>query len=158
MTLQGSLFDLAALREPKPRPRRGALDPRSEALLARYRELRLGGSGHPRTVARETSQLRSLVRELGTTGTLPAVFQDAATLARLLLEPSALFSASTGRCRLVAAQRFMRLCGGQVGIVDVEQFLYDLDSLLPARTRRDWHSAGTIVAGTRSRRRPLVPL
>jgi integrase len=73
------------------------------------------------------------------------------------LEPNGLISASTGRCRLVAAQRFAGLCGDQVGIADVERFPVDLDSLLPTHSRRDWHSAGTIVAGTRARRRPLGP-
>jgi integrase len=57
----------------------------------------------------------------------------------------------------VAAQRFVRLCSGEVDIEDAEHFLAALDRLLPARSRRDWHSAGTIVAGTRSRRRPLSP-
>src|SRR5438067_8395610 len=117
MTVQPSLFDLSARRTPATRLR-GALCPASEVLLSRYRELRVASGGHPSTVAREMSQLRSLARELDTTAGLPAAFRDAATLARLLLEPSAVISASTGRCRLVAAQRFVRVCGQYVGIAD----------------------------------------
>jgi hypothetical protein len=62
MIVQGSLFDLAALRVPGARPLGGALDSRSETILAHYRARRLASGGHPRTVAREMSQLRSLVR------------------------------------------------------------------------------------------------
>jgi integrase len=157
MIVQRSLFDLHPERDPEGLPRKGALDSRSEALLARYQQLRLVSGGHPRTASREVSQLRSLARELGTTGSLPDVFRDVQTLAGLLLDPSVVISASTGRCRLVAAQRFARLCGDQLGIANVERFLIDLDSLLPGRNQREWHSAGSIVAGTRSRRRPLGP-
>src|SRR5688572_30402920 len=116
MTVQGSLFDLAALRPPKPHRHGVALNSHLESLLAHYRKLRLAAGGHPRTVAREVSQLRSLAREVGTTRDILDVFRDAPTLARVLLEPSTLISASTGRCRLVAAQRFVHLSGGQVGI------------------------------------------
>src|SRR4051794_1378569 len=84
------------------------LDEASEALLTRYRAVRSASGGQDRTVAREMSQLRSLARELGSNAPLTAVFRDAATLARLLLEPSGVVSASTGRCRLVAAQRLVR--------------------------------------------------
>jgi integrase len=157
MTMQPHLFELPAQRTGEARTRGGALDPASEVLLARYRERRLLGGGHPSTVSREASQLRSLTRELGASQPLAAVFRNAASLARVLLEPSGVIAASTGRCRLVAAQRFVRLCSGEVHIADAAHFLAALDRLLPARSRRDWHSAGTIVAGTRSRRRALSP-
>jgi integrase len=157
MTVQPRLFDLPAQQTGEACTRGGALDPASEVLLARYRERRLVGGGHPSTVSREASQLRSLTRELGANLPVAAVFRNVATLARVLLEPSGVIAASTGRCRLVAAQRFVRLCSGDAGIEDAERFLAALDRLLPARTRRDWHSAGTIVAGTPSRRRALSP-
>jgi integrase len=156
MSVQPPLFDVPLARSRTDRPG-GRLDSASEALLSRYGAVRRGRGGHPRTVAREMSQLRSLARELGDNSPLSAVFHDAASLARLLLEPNAVVSASTGRCRLVAAQRFVRLCGHRVHVVDAEQFLARLDTLLPARSLRDWRSAGTIVAGHWSRRRPLGP-
>ncbi len=157
MNRQLSQFDWRTQRRTAAHARGHGLDPSSQALLDRYRDLRLINGGHPGTVAREVSQLGSLVRELGATASLPGVFRDAPTLAGLLLEPSALVSASTGRCRLIAAQRFARLCGDEVGIADGDRFLIELDRSLPARTRRDWHSVGTLVAATRSRRRPLRP-
>jgi integrase len=138
MSAQPFLFKLSPARRHDPPPS-SALDSASEALLSCYRRLRVASGGHPRTVAREMSQLRSLARELGTSSPLSAVFQDAATLARLLLEPRSVVSVSTGRCRLV------------------DRFLTQLDRSLPGRTPRDWQSAGTIVAGHPSRRRPLGP-
>src|SRR5258708_6715840 len=107
MSLQPALFDSPSPRGPGGHARRGPLDAVSEDLLACFQRGRLDAGAHPVTVAREVSQLRSLARELQVEGPLQALFRNPATLARVLLEPGAPISAATGRCRLVAAQRFV---------------------------------------------------
>src|SRR5204862_391926 len=80
---------------------------------------------HGRTVAREVSQLRSLARQAPPTGgsRLQELFADPGVLARTLLHPAAPIAASTGRARLVAAQRFVRACGSEVGVRDGDEFV-----------------------------------
>jgi len=73
-----------------------------------------------------------------------------------LLEPPVPISRATGRARLVAVQRFLRVMGPAMGR-DPAADLAVLDTLLPARASPGWHSAGTLVAGQASRRRPRGP-
>jgi hypothetical protein len=65
-------------------------------------------------------------------------------------------SRSTGRTRLRAIHRFMRIVGPRLGRVP-EADVAALDALLPARPDASWHSAGTLVAGTAGRRRRRGP-
>jgi len=155
--MQLRLFDSPATAKIPARADREKLDGESEALLRRYRDARLATGAHPRTVSREVSQVRSLARARGDSMPLVELFAEAGTLAQALLQPAATIAASTGRSRLIACQRFVRECGPAVGIPDAEAFLAGLDELLPARTHREWHSAGLIVAGTKARRCPQGP-
>jgi len=141
------------------RPVSAPLDEGSELLLARFREIRAGTGAHPRSIAREVSQLRSLAREAGRGSTpLPLVdlFHDLNALARVLCEPSLPISRSTGRVRLIATQRFIAATSPIFGR-DAGTDLARLDALLPARPRTGWHDAGTLVAGTRTRRHRRAP-
>jgi integrase len=158
---QPRLFSLPVSARASSRSVARKLDIDSEELLERYGRRRLASGGTARTVARETSQLRSLARgvvEGETSGPigLRSAFADARVVARALLEPATPISWSTGRARLVAAQRFSRECCRELGI-DPVTFLHTLDELLPARSSREWHSSGTIVSGIRTRRRPICP-
>ena len=137
----------------------GALDPSSERLLDLFRSLRLANHAHPRSVAREVSQLRSIARESGRPGApipLSALLADLSLVARALCEPRTPIARSTGRARLLGVQRFVRVLGPRFGR-DVTDDLAVLDALLPGRRSTDWHRAGTSVAGTSSRRRRLGP-
>ena len=157
--MQAPLFDLPVSIRPPVRHASGQLDGASEALLEQYRQSRLVTGATPATVAREVSQLRSLTRSVtGTqTAALHTLFNEASTVARALLEPSAPIAASTGRTRLAAAQRFVHACGAEVGIADPATFLEALDGQLPRRMVQRWNVAGTIVAGVKVRRRSLCP-
>ena len=88
---------------------------------------------------------------------LRSLFAEPPAVARALLEPTRTIAWSTGRARLVAVQRFVRECGRDIGIPSPLEFLEALDALLPARTPRDWHTVGTIIAGSRTRGRPQCP-
>src|SRR5207248_1695063 len=98
-------------------------------------------------------------REAGTgnpTVTLRALLADIGLIARSLREPTAAISRSTGRARLLAAQRCIRLVGPLLGRepgVD----LAALDERLPARRSSGWHTTGTLVAGHVGRRRRRGP-
>ena len=65
-------------------------DHESEPLLAEFGRKRLAEGAHHRSVAREVSQLRSLVRDAGQHGrrpTLATLIDDIPLIARTLLEP-----------------------------------------------------------------------
>jgi integrase len=152
---QLSLFD----RETEPHARPLGLDAESEQLIQDFGKQRACQGASSRSVLREISQLRSIARECGAPGpplSIAAVFADVALIARVLREPSAPISRATGRARLLAAQRFLRVIGPMLGR-DPEGELATLDSLLPARRTASWHSAGTLVAGEVGRRRPKGP-
>ena len=138
---------------------RGRLDAESERLLRAFGEGRLNEGASRRSVLRETSQLRSIARECGSPGRplpLAAAFDDVALVGRALREPRAPISRSTGRTRLRATQRFLRIVGPRIGR-DAASDLAALDALLPARPASCWHSAGTLVAGEAGRRRRRGP-
>ena len=138
---------------------RGRLDAESERLLRAFAAGRLSEGASERSVLRETSQLRSIARECGGPGRplpLGAVFADVALVGRVLREPRAPISRSTGRTRLRATQRFMRIVGPRLGR-DPAADLAGLDAQLPARPTSAWHSAGTLVAGEAGRRRRRGP-
>jgi integrase len=155
--MQPRLFDLPVPRPSRPPAKR--LDADSEALLGRFGAQRLAGGGLARTVAREVSQLRSLGRQGAARrpAALRGLLTDPNALADALLQPPRPISVSTGRIRLLAVQRIIGACGHEIGIADADGFLASLDALLPARTAHDWHAAGTIVAGVRTRQRPRCP-
>lgn len=137
------------------RPLRPPLDEESETLLAWFRKARAETGTHTRSVAREVSQLRSLAREAGGVDAplpLAVLFADLVAVARALCEPRLPIARSTGRARLVAAQRFIAVIGPVLGRDDAAD-LACLDVLLPARPQTGWHDAGILVAGTRTRRR-----
>lgn len=103
---------------------------------------------------REISQLRAIARE-STADDGPAalgeLFGELPRVARLLLEPRRPIARSTGRARLLAAERFIRIVGPALGrnaTVD----LATLDRLLPSTKPLGWHTAGTVVAGEPRRR------
>jgi integrase len=138
---------------------RGPLDPQSEALLGAFRARRLAEGVHPRSVAREVSQLRAMAREGGASnepGPLPTLMADVGLLARVLRQPRTTVARSTGRARLLAVQRCIRLMSPQLGRDPVAD-LAALDALLPARRSIGWHAAGTLVAGIPGRRRRPGP-
>jgi len=137
------------------RPRESAIDTRSEELLHTFRALRLSGGMSGRSVSREVSQLRSVARECGITS-LRALFSHLERIAEVLREPRTPVSQSTGRARLLAAQRFITVMGPGLGR-DVAADLATLDALLPARPSAGWHTAGTLVAGASGRRRRRGP-
>lgn len=139
--------------------RRAPLDPESERLLDVYRRTRLAEGAHHRSAEREASQLRSLAREAGAPHDplpLRTLLDDPAQIARVLIEPARTIARSTGKARLLAVQRFVRLIGPLVGR-DAAADLCGLDALLPAVHTNGWHAAGTLVAGEPSRRRGRGP-
>lgn len=152
---QLALFD--APLSPAARPK---FDPTSLALLQRFRAERLAERAHPRSVQREISQIRSLAREAGADGCprpLAQLIEDLPCVARVLTEPVSAIARSTGRSRLIAIQRFLRIIGHALGH-DVRRDLASLDALLPAQRGVGWHTSGTLVAGRPSRRRQLAPV
>ena len=152
---QLSLFD----RTESGSARRGPLDSESEALLEQFRAARSQEGAGQRSLLRECSQLRSLARDTAHTGkpvTLSAMVTDLASVARALREPVIPISRATGRARLVAIQRFLRLMGPRLGR-DPEADLAELDALLPGRAASGWHDLGTLVAGNNARRRQRGP-
>jgi integrase len=137
----------------------GALDPQSELLFSLYRGARLAEKAHPRSVAREVSQLRSIARDSGAPGQpipLPALLSSVSLVACVLREPRTPVARSTSRARLVAVQRCLRILGPRLG-QDVDGDLAALDALLPVSRSTHWHRVGIRVAGGGSRRRPLGP-
>ena len=138
---------------------RGPLDAESERLLQVFEAERKNQGASLRSVLREISQLRSIARECGSpTRPLPltATFADVTLVARALLEPRVSISRSTGSTRLVAAQRFVRIVGPELGRI-AEVDLATLDSLLPARSTSTWNAVGTLVGGEHGRRRRVGP-
>lgn len=128
-------------------------------LLTRFRESRTRAGGHPRSVAREISQLRSLAHEAGSADaplSLAALFGDLGAVAHALCEPRVPIARSTGRARLIAAQRFIAVVCPAFGC-DSRADLARLDALLPVRPCTGWHDAGTLVAGVPTRRRRRGP-
>jgi len=137
----------------------GPLDAASEHLLRIYRAERGAALAHPRSVAREVSQLRSITRESHGARTpvpLAILFADLERVARALREPARPIAQSTGLARLLAAQRFIRIIGPRLGR-DPAADLDALDRSLPARRQTGWHAAGTVVAGAKGRRRRRAP-
>jgi len=137
----------------------GSLDADSEQLLRAFGNHRLAQGAHPRSAAREVSQLRAVVREADMGGqpmTLRAMLTDSALIARVLCEPSAMIARSTGRTRLLAVQRCIQIIGRSLGR-DPATDLATLDTHLPARRSSGWHRTGTLVAGTAGRRRRPSP-
>jgi integrase len=139
--------------------RRLELDQESEAWLKLFSHVRLAEGAHPRSVTREVSQLRSLAREAGfneMSTSLSVLIKDPVAIARALLEPTQLISRSTGRARLVAVQRFIRVVAPTQGLNAID-VLGRLEVLLPSTRSRGWHDAGIVVAGQLVRRRPPGP-
>jgi integrase len=134
-------------------------DDDSEHLLATFQDARVTEGAHLRSARREAGQLRALLREAGAinpASTLRTLFADPDLLARLLREPVTMISRSTGRVRLLAAQRFIRTVGPMLGR-DPATDLAALDMLLPTRRSTGWHTTGALVAGTPGRRRRRGP-
>ncbi len=139
--------------------RRTPFDPESERLLEAYCRARLAEGAHPRSAEREVSQLRTLARESGAPRDplpLSELLADPVQIARVLVEPAFPIARSTGRARLLAVQRFVRLVGPLVGR-DAASDLCCLDASLPAGPTNGWHAAGTLVAGEPGRRRDRGP-
>jgi integrase len=143
--------------EPNRTTNRGATDAASEALLSEFAAARLNSGAHRRSVARDVSQLRSLLRAstaIDGPSTLNALFADLPRVAQALYTPPNPISRSTGHARLLATQqlvRFLSITQGQ----SVASALAALDQLLPRQPSSRWHAAGTLVVGTvrRSQRR-----
>ena len=107
---QLSLFDPPKTSE----AHRGLLDAEAEIWLECFASVRLGEGASRRSVLRERSQLRAIVRACGGPGTpttLATICSDLPSVARALLEPPVPISRATGRARLVAVQRFLRVMG-----------------------------------------------
>jgi integrase len=139
--------------------RRVRPDDDSERLLAEFQRARTAEGAHPRSVKREVSQLHAIVNDAGRAGqsvTLRTLVTDLDLLGRVLREPATMISRSTGRARLLAVQRFIRIVGPTLGR-DPAADLAALDSRLPARRSTGWHTTGAMVAGTSGRRRRRGP-
>src|SRR4051794_2670836 len=135
------------------------LDTGSERLLATYRAVRLAEGANASSVAREVSQLRGVAREAGTPdepAALRMLCADLTLVAEVLREPRSAIARSTGRTRLLAVQRFIRVMARRLGR-DSDTDLVTLDALLPARRSTGWHTTGTLVAGAAGRRRRRAP-
>ena len=135
-------------------------DARSAELLDAFRRVRLLEGAHRRSADREVSQMRAIAREAGTVGApapMTELLGDLSRVAQVLLEPKRPIARSTGRVRLLAAQRFIRIVGPAVGR-DAAAGLATLDALLPSAAARGWHVTGTVVAGQpgRGRRGPTL--
>ncbi len=138
---------------------RNPLDATSERLLREYGQMRSNQGASQQSVRREISQLRSVARACGRPDTPCAIekaFKDVPLVARALREPSVPISQATGRARFIAVQRFYRIMGPALDR-DAAADIVALDALLPARRSTGWHTAGTIVAGERGRRRTRGP-
>jgi integrase len=130
-----------------------------ERLLDVFSTARAAEGAHPRSVKREVSQLRSVVREMAAinpTTTIPALINNIDLLARALREPATGISRATGRARLLAVQRFIRIIGPRLG-GNTDTELTALDARLPGRRSGGWHTTGTLVAGSPGRRRRRGP-
>jgi len=152
------LFSVAA-HAARSTPGPGLLDADSEHLLTEFQAARRARGAHHRSVRREVSQLRSIVRDAaldGRTVTLRTLVADLALIARVLTEPATPVARSTGRARLLAVQRFIELVGRSVDR-DPAEDLAALDALLPAHRSAGWHSIGLVVAGATGRRRRRGP-
>lgn len=142
---------------PSARPCR--LDDRSEALLERFRLARLAAGAHPRSAAREVSQLRSVAREAGTADDplpLDRLVADIRSVARALIEPRAKIARSTNRARFWAVQQFIQVVASELDAEPGPVF-EALDALLPKAVAPAWHRTGIVVAGTTERRRRRAP-
>ena len=138
---------------------RSPLDATSERLLREYGQTRSNQGASHQSVRREISQLRSVARACGQSGTPRAIekaFKDVSLVARALREPSVPIAQATGRARLIAVHRFYRIIGPALGR-NAAADIAALDALLPARRSTGWHTVGTIVAGERGRRRTRGP-
>ncbi len=155
--MQKPLFQLAAL-DRRSVNTKSPVDAQSEDLLRLYRRRRPSEGCSGATVEKEVSQLKSLFREAQRRNFTPStIFRNPGILSDILLHPSTWISASAGRTRLIAAHRFVALCGADVEVPDAHAFMSSLDALLPSKGNGSWHDAGTIVAGAKSRRRPRNP-
>lgn len=83
--------------------------------------------------------------------TLRTLLANIELLAPALRAPAASISRSTGRTRLLAVQRCIRVLGPSLGR-DPGADLAALDAQLPARRSSGWHTTGTLVAGRAGRR------
>jgi integrase len=152
------LFDSEEALRPS-RPERGVLDAASEGLLRAFAQARDAERAHPRSVARDLSQLRALVRasrEVGGPDRLETLVTEVRALAWVLREPPTPIARSTGRARLIAAQRFIAFVRRRQGC-DPSADLARLDMLLPRRKTTGWHDAGTMIGGTPTRVRRRGP-
>jgi integrase len=105
------------------------------------------------------SQLRTVEREMAAVDpgvSVLALINNVDLLAQALREPATLISRPTGRARLLAVQRFIRIVGPLLGR-DPNAGLAALDARLPARRSSGWHTTGTLVAGSPGRRRRRGP-
>ena len=138
---------------------RRRLDEDSERLLHAYKEARDAEGSHPRSVSREVCQVRSLAREAGSPqdpASLAVLFSDPARVARALVEPTRPVALSTGRTRLVAAQRFLLFIASSLNR-DARADQRVLEASLPHGRSTGWHALGTAVAGHPGRRRRRGP-
>jgi integrase len=155
---QLQLFSLASDTVSAPAEARSP-DADSARLLGAFRETRLVQGASPHSVRREVSQLRAIIREaqaVDPSVTPPTLLANIHLVACVLREPHVPIARSTGRARLLAAQRFIRIMGPKLGR-DPATDLATLDVLLPARRSAGWHTTGTLVAGSPDRRRRRGP-
>lgn len=134
-------------------------DSDSEQLLTMFQDSRLAQGAHARSVEREVSQIRAVMREAGSEGqpaALRALVADLKLTAQVLREPRHMIARSTGRARLIAVQRLIQIMGRALGRDPIKD-LKTLDSELPGRRSTGWHATGALVAGTPERRRRRGP-
>lgn len=137
-------------------PRPNPLPEESERWLDTFRATRIHDGAHPRSVAREISQLRSMAREVsnGSKDGVILIITEPRLVAHALCEPRRSVARSTANARLVAVQRFINVVAPLVGH-DPTHAIQTLDALLPQSRSVGWHTLGAVVSGSsaRSRRR-----
>lgn len=155
---QLSLFD-PFITDTSLMVRRGPLPEESECWLETFRAARVHDGAHPRSVAREVSQLRSLTREVWTGDNNDSVIlliTEPHLVAHALCEPRRPVSRSTANTRFVAVQRFIQIVAPLVGR-DPAHVVQALDDLLPEQRSVGWLTLGTVIAGSRTRMRRRGP-
>jgi integrase len=113
------------------------------------------------TVRKEVYQLRSIIREahrIDPAFTLSKIAHNLNIVATILIGPAEAITESTARTRLVAVHELLTYLAHDVeGGASSAALIAHLDALLPARTTRRWNLAGTLLSGSKTRRRPRHP-
>lgn len=140
-------------------PKTARIDAESEQLIQQFRSVRLSAGAQVNSVAREASQLRSVVRSacrrFGSI-TLADLCADPHRLSDALSFPPTEIARSTARARVVAVQRFLAVIGLRLEL-NHQAILRQVVDLLPISPGAGWHRTGVLQVGAQTRRRVRGP-